>query len=512
MKRFFNFILILIIISVVGCNDGVRNNSQKIEQGGTTPPNPPTPPSVKELTEGDILKTFTIQKGKTTASFAAKKIKNTTLSPSSEIKFTDIRIISYDDETGEFKIQFKGTNKDGSAFDKTITFKQFTHPLKDKMIQSLNKFELSFDEAIEHNYSLDKYIEKLNENIKEKTMLKELSFMLNDSSTIIEFGEHETHTLIATATKNGNKVWVKPQVVYLKLAENTTTETTTNISNFSFTHLKAQLMKDYFAKNDVFKYILNKADEKIVIKEDKKEFASSFYAFAKTGIVAPSNMFTDEFKAYIARYADIYKEKGADEHLELKIAYGVYQPKVDGVIADDYEGSLKIKLCIATDEEIADQDKIIAIKEIEKKNGFASIPNDAALERKDGHLFFILSPKSNNLTLTPQEKTQWEKKEFKKDDSASFLLKVDENGTPVKNNPFNAADNPYNIQVNSSETNLSHLGCTTFGASKTRNEKVIFIERIRLEKLAGSKSMDVFVTLKGSNQKELKVTVTPNPY
>ena len=103
-------------------------------------------------------------------------------------------------------------------------------------------------------------------------------------------------------------------------------------------------------------------------------------------------------------------------------------------------------------------------------------------------------------------KTTWEKKPF----DNYFLLKVNENGVATVNNPFDSASNPFNLCVNSENTNpRAHLGCATYGASKTRNENVIFIEAIRLKKDINSKSMEVLITLKGSNQIELKTTVTP---
>ncbi|MGP1439370.1 MAG: hypothetical protein ACTTJ3_01360 [Treponema sp.] len=90
------------------------------------------------------------------------------------------------------------------------------------------------------------------------------------------------------------------------------------------------------------------------------------------------------------------------------------------------------------------------------------------------------------------------------------LLRVDESGVKTVDNPFSSVNIPFHLCVNSGDTDPStHLGCAMYGASKTRNEKVIFIERIILNKLANSKSMDVLVILKGTNPKQLKMTVEP---
>ena len=240
----------------------------------------------------------------------------------------------------------------------------------------------------------------------------------------------------------------------------------------------------------------------IAIKVDSKEFASSFYAFAKKSGQAPVNLFTEEFKTKIQQYANLYHAKDADEHLEIdKITYGIAQPKNGGIDADDYTGTVTIKLCIATNEQIVNQNDITAIKPIEK-SGFASIPDNAALAKKN-HLFFHLIPKGS---LTDASKTQWEQKSF----SNHPLFRVDENtGIKAINNPFIAADNPFSLSVNGSDNNLSsHLGCANFSASKTRQDKVIFIENIQLQKAANSKFMTVQVKLKGLGG-ILEVTADP---
>lgn len=501
MKKILS--LMLIITTIIACKDGIRNNNTENKQVvpipiPPTPPNPP--PSIEKLKENDILTMFNIRRKEITASAAAKKIEKGLSSPSTEITFTKIKIISYDDEAGKFKIHFEGTKKDGSSFDDTISFTQFIHPLKGKEILSLNKFELNFDEAIEHNYSAEIYVEKLNESIKEKTMLKELSFMLNDGITIIQLGKHERYTMLASAEKDITKIRIKPEIVYLKLQENETTETQKTIPELSFTNLRAQLTKDYFTATDVFNYVLSKVDEENVIKENKTVFASSFYVLAKANNPIP-DFFTDKFKAYIKHYHDIYEEKDANEHLKLDIGYGIHDPKNGGVDADDYKGSLKINLCIATNKQIINQNGIVATKTIEKCGGFASIPDDAALAKKT-HLFFNLIPKNSH--LTPEEKKKWKKKELKN----YPLLKVNENGISSVNNPF--ANSFLYLCVNSGESNPNtHLGCTTFGASKTRNGKIIFIENISLTKVANLEFMEIAITLKGYPSKELKTTVSP---
>lgn len=492
MKRLILCITAVIAIGMTSCNSPLDHKGSS-----ETPGVPSTPPqNLITLTESDVLTAFSLSKGHIAASAAAKKITNGT--PASGITFTERKMIAYDDEAGIFTVKVKGT-KDGKNFSQKISVTGFTHPLAGKTIQSIADCELNLDDAIEHNYSLEKYIDEVNKDPSGEKLVKKLSFMLSDSVTTIELGEHDSYTLTAKAQAVGTKVWVQPSVVFRKLTEGGT-ETLVKNTAFSFTHLNPSLKKDYFEAKDVFKYILDKTAD-IAIKVDSKEFASSFYAFAKKSGQAPVNLFTEGFKTKIQDYAALYQNKDSDEHLALDISYGAFQPKNGGINADDYTGTVTIKLCIATNEQIVNQNDITAIKPIEK-SGFASIPDNAALAKKN-HLFFHLIPKGS---LTDASKTQWEQKSF----SNHPLFRVDENtGIKAINNPFIAADNPFSLSVNGSDNNLSsHLGCANFSASKTRQDKVIFIENIQLQKAANSKFMTVQVKLKGLGG-ILEVTADP---
>ena len=493
MKRLILCITAVIAIGMTSCNSPLDHKGSS-----ETPGVPSTPPqNPYELVEADVFEAFSLSKGHITASAAAKKITNGT--PASGITFTERKMIAYDDQAGTFTVEVKGT-KDGKNFSQKISVTGFTHPLAGKTIQSIADCELNLDDAIEHNYSLAKYIEEVKKDPSGKKLVKKLSFMLSDSITTIELGEHDSYTLVAEAQAVGTKVWVQPSVVFRKLTEGGT-ETLVKNTEFSFTHLNSSLKKDYFEAKDVFKYILDKTAD-IAIKVDSKEFASSFYAFAKKSGQAPVNLFTEGFKTKIQNYAALYQNKDSDEHLALDISYGAFQPKNGGIDADDYTGTVTIKLCIATNEQIVNQNDITAIKPIEK-SGFASIPNNAALAKKN-HLFFNLIPKSS---LSPADKTNWKNKVFSR-----ALLRINESNNAIIDNPFGGSDSLFNLCVNSENTNpaayLGSAGGSYGGASKTKNNKVIFIENIQLEKEAGSTLMEVQVKLRGSGP-VLKVTTEP---
>ena len=488
-------VLLFFVLAVTGCPQ--QGKPSGTENNGTNPHMLQNP---IELVEADVLAAFGLQRGSITASAAAKKIANGT--PAGSITFTQKTAVSYDDQAGTFTVKVKGT-KNGRPFDKTLSLTGFTHPLKDKLIQSLVACELNLDDAIEHNYSLEKYITEVNKDPSGKKLVKKLSFMLSDSVTTIELGEHDSYTLTSNAKKSDTKILVQPSVkiIFRKLTEGGTEELTDNTA-FGFTHLKDQLTKDYFKAKDVFQYILDKTADS-AIKVDSTEFASSFYAFAKKSGQVPADLFTDAFKMKIQEYHGRY-HNNPEGHLALDISYDAVQPKNGGIDADDYTGTVKINLCIATVQQIADQSGIEVSKPVEK-SGFASIPDDAALAKKN-HLFFHLIPKSP--PLSSDNETNWKNKVFSR-----ALLRINEStGAAIIDNPFSGSDSLFNLCVNSENINpaayLGSAGAAYGGASKTKNNKVIFIEHIQLEKKSGNESLEVQVTLKGSGP-ILKVTAEP---
>ena len=492
-KLILSAALLLFVLAVTGCPQ--QGKPSGTENNGTNPPMPQNP---YELTEAELLSAFSLVKGSITASAAAKKIATGT--PAGGITFTQKTAVSYDDQAGTFTVKVEGT-KNGKNFKKTFNLTGFTHPLAGKTIQSLDACELNLHDAIEHNYSLEKYITEVNKDPSGKKLVKKLSFLLNDGTTPIELGEHDGYTLTAKAQAVGTQVWVQPSVMFRKLTEGGT-ETLVKNTAFSFTHLNSSLKKDYFKAKDVFKYILDKTADS-AIKVDSTEFASSFYAFAKKSGQVPADLFTEEFTDAVKKYTDLYHSKDENEHLALDISYGAFQPKNGGIDADDYKGTLKINLCIATTEQIASQSGIKVSKTVEK-SGFASIPDDAALEKKN-HLFFNLIPKSP--PLSSDNEIDWKNKVFSR-----ALLRINESGAAIIDNPFGGSDSLFHLCVNSENTNptayLGSAGGSYGGASKTKNNKVIFIENIQLEKKAGLTSMEVQVKLRGSGP-ILKVTTEP---
>ena len=488
--------LLFFVLAVTGCPQ--QGKPSGTENNGT---NPAVPSNPNELTENDVLTAFGLQRGGITASAAAKKIA--TGAPSGGITFTQKAAVSYDDEAGTFTVKVKGA-KNGRPFEKTFNLTGFTHPLAGKTIQSLDACKLNLDDAIEHNYSLEKYIDEVNKDPSGKKLVKKLSFLLNDGTTPIELGEHDGYTLTAKAQATGTQVWVQPKVkvVSRKLLNEGGTETLTDSTPFGFTHLKTQLTKDYFTEQDVFKYILDKTAD-IAVKVDSTEFASSFYAFAKKSGQVPADLFTDAFKMKIQEYHGRY-HNNPEGHLALDISYGIAQPKNGGIDADDYTGTVTIKLCIATNEQIVDQNNITAIKHIEK-SGFAKITTAAELNKQ---VFFAVN---SNLNPLPADVQAWKEKSFEN----YPLLRVDNNNGTITPNPITnplpgGSSKPFWLCVNGTDNLASQLGCGHFGASLTRNGKSIFIENIILNKKQNETDLKITVQLKGSDP-FLTIITKPGP-
>ena len=468
--------------------------------GCREPENPGTnsavPQNPNELTEADVLEAFGLTKGSITASAAAKKIANDTPAASGVI-FTERNFVAYDDEAGTFTVKVKAT-KNGKEFEKEMTVSGFTNPYdsQPRIIDSTgSKGQLKLDEGIEHNYSIEKYITEAYPAITD--FFKEPLTFSFENGTSVTLGDFDYYKLEATLAKEGtDKIKIQPVYTvknHKKVSGGSDTVTTKEYTNF--THLSELLTKSYFTEKNVFEYVLSKTDDS-VIKAYPNEFASSFYALAKQTGGSPDNLFDD---SHLAPYKELYQTKDAGEYIQLDITCGIHDPKNGGINADDYKGELTVKFCIATQEQLANQGEITAIKTI-KRLGYAKITNAAELKNQ---LFFDMSSKPNP---SAEAIKTWKRKFF----NDSPLLRIGDDGAVVlAANPLpDGPDKPFCLCINGEATLSNHLGCAIYGASKTRNNKVIFIENIQLQKTFGETDLQVKVHLMGSGS---VLTLTMNP-
>ena len=486
------FVLPLYALSLSGCRQPSASPAPGKKGAGSSFRKKPqinhaVPQNPYELVEADVLEAFGLTKGKQSPFEAAEKIDSgNSVLPS--IVFTQKEVTAYDDEAGTFTVKVTGT-KNGIQFEKEMTVGGFSNPYASdpqSIYTADDKGALKLDEGIEHNHSIEKYTEKANANIA--AFFKAPLTVLLENGTSVTLGDFPGYTLTAALEKRGeNKIKIVPVYTvknHKKVGGGADTVTPTpHYSNF--TRLSELLTKDYFTEKDVFEYVLSKTDNS-VIKVYPNEFASSFYALAKQTGGSPEALFDD---SRLEPYKTRYQTKDADEYMQLDITCGISNPKTGGIDADDYEGKLTVKFCIATQEQLANHGEITAIKTI-TRTGYAKITNAAELKNQ---LFFDMSSKPNP---SAEAKKNWKRKQF---DSVPLLRIGDDGAVVLASNPLpDGPDKPFCLCINGEATLSNHLGCAIYGASKTRNNKVIFIENIQLQKEANSKFMTVQVKLKGS--------------
>ena len=486
------FILPLYALSLSGCRQPSASPAPGKKGAGSSFRKKPqvnhaVPQNPYELVEADVLEAFVLTKGKQSPFEAAEKIDSgNSILPS--VVFTQKEVTAYDDEAGTFTVKVKGT-KNGKEFEKEMTVSSFSNPYASdpqSIYTADDKGALKLDEGIEHNHSIEKYTEKANANIA--AFFKAPLTVLLENGTSVTLGDFPGYTLTAALEKRGeNKIKIVPVYTvknHKKVGGGADTVTPTpHYSNF--TRLSELLTKDYFTEKDVFEYVLSKTDNS-VIKVYPNEFASSFYALAKQTGGSPEALFDD---SRLEPYKTRYQTKDADEYMQLDITCGIHDPKNGGIDADDYKGELTVRFCIATQEQLANQGEITAVKTI-TRTGYAKITNAAELKNQ---LFFDMSSKPNP---SAEAKKNWKRKKF---DRVPLLRIGDDGAVVLAANPLpDGPDKPFCLCINGEATLSNYLGCKAYGASKTRNNKVIFIENIQLQKKANSKFMTVQVKLKGS--------------
>ena len=92
------------------------------------------------------------------------------------------------------------------------------------------------------------------------------------------------------------------------------------------------------------------------------------------------------------------------------------------------------------------------------------------------------------------------------------MLRIGDDGAAIlASNPLpDGSDKPFCLCINGEATLSNYLGCKAYGASRTRNNKVIFIESIQLQKISGETDLQVKVQLMGSGS-VLTITTDPGP-
>lgn len=461
-----------------------------------------------------MLALFNLTETKITASASAKKIAAAQNTAVEGFFFEEATAVAYDDEKGTFTVKIKG-RKDGKVFDKTLNISGFTHPYAKQIWQIVKtdgKGKVKLDVAIENNLSIDKFIEKTNAgdgaSIK-NFFVDALTFSLHttsSSSVSITLGETDEYILKAQFEKQGDKIKITPEYIVKYNIKNTDgSETVEQDKSYSsFIRVKDDLIQNYFNANDVFQYILDKTDGNF-IKVNPNEFASSFYARTKFLSGVPADLFDE---TQIDSYIEKYKTKEADEHLQLDIMVGIYNPKNSGIKANDTEGSLTVQYCIASTEQLdgtPDAPAITAISKEITKQGFKKADKNTL---KDLLVFKILKQG----TGTDEEaKKAWKKYNISGKPAGTYMVFSAENGVYSEVLPFPASMNakPFKIFINDYDIPSSVFKVDTPPhLSEGLNGVKILLNGVVLTKKYGDELLTVTFTLSNNDTVDVKYTPT----
>lgn len=458
------------------------------------PPPPPVPGTEStRLEETELLSAVGLTKGEQTASAAAKKIAAEQGHTVGALAFTEAQALSYDDEAGTFAVKIKGT-KGGKSFEQEMTVSGFTYPYASPLT-SVQTCTFNLDAAIEDNLSIDKYIEKINPEIENHLTFK----VLLENHRVISLGDTDAYRFTVQARKDNDQLKVSNINYTLKYRKCSAggTETAEEKPYNTMQNIVRNQKKPYFTEDDVFTYILKKTDESF-IKALNNEFASSISAFAKAHGSTPNNLL-DMTK--IQKYIDLYDTKGADEHLAVKIAAGLYNAKNGTINANDVEGTLTLQYCITRDDKLADhinnssEGSITAISEPVTKSGFRQANAETL---KD--LFEFKVEKQGGGTAADAQ-AAWHTYQFPTSSNNWPLLSEDYQAKPLPS--FNGK--PFRITINAVETpqdffaveNATHL-------SKGSGDAKILLKGVVLNKPTGT--TDLKATFVLSNNETVNVT------
>ena len=453
----------------------------------------------------ELIPLLGLQKGYMTASAAAKKAEEKKGQTSGAFHFDDISILNYDDKAGTFTLKMTGT-KNSTPFVADVSFSEFSHPLAGKHLQSLSgSAQLNFNEAIEHNTSLTKYIEAFNKDATGASFLPEYAIALDDvAHTSVSIGEHTDYRLRVRASASGTKIKLTPvlELIYRKKTDAAAAETTEAVPDTVVSPNTAKTVP-YFTADDVFKHIINTLNNDF-IRKNTDIFASNLYAPAVELGVTPEDVFD---LTQIQKYKELYnKEKNDGTHLKLKdITAAIYNIKNGGIAADDTQGELTVTCCIATEAQIAKLSDgssqtaagITATKQLSRTD----FKKADAAALKSMFEFKILKAEGHT---AEEAKNRWIARPLPLSGPPYRLLSGKDNSYRVNNLP-SMAHMFCRMTINDTESPADFFACNNPGhLSKSTDGTKILLEGVVLEKQAGEENLRVTFIL--SNDQPVTVT------
>lgn len=231
-----------------------------------------------------------------------------------------------------------------------------------------------------------------------------------------------------------------------------------------------------------------KKDEGFIQTQNK--FASEFYARALTSNKTPEGLF-DTVK--LQKYQDVYKSDAGGYLVLPDIDAAVFDPRNNGIKADDFAGTLDVSYYIATKnliENIGSNGFIPETFTTTKKTGFRIMNEDTAkdlfsfgLTRSSGNLNTWAANAVANKFLVKEEGT------FSDGNWLKVLPNDSLNGYTLSLNGY--SDFQFNKNVLADKD-------TAF-LSRGTNGELILIRSIKLSKPANERILNISITFEGIN-------------
>lgn len=504
--------MVLAILLSVSCKQSLENN-KTLPQG--LPHIPGTPETTTDISIDEVLSAFSLTKGEITASAAAKKI-HTENHTNPSVTFTKKQVVAYDDKAGTFTVTVAGT-KNARSFSKTLSAEGFTHPYNSPVESKHTGDTLKLDKALEENLPLDSFIQILNNPHTTIADYLSLKFDLTNGKTIDFSNEEKPYKLSAQFEKKSGNIKVSPkyEVLYKTLVKGGT-ETKNYEQMTTATTVFNAVDYAYFTEADVFEYVAEHVKDEI-IKADPNTFASALYAPAKYLNSSPSDLFAVGDGSKFKRYQETYKK--ADGHITIitgsgdsDLSYALYDPKNNGITADDYTGTITAQFYVqraaVIDQILAGTYTGSAIKSISvKKSGFKQVSKDFL---KNEFLFNLVYEGTNKNAA----KTDWLKKSFT---NTELLGTKSPDGFTLKNTQLikykGGSDNHCYLSVNN-KTSFEDLAVENrqyvsiaMGRGK---EYPLLITSIRMSKEQNQEALNLDFYFKGNGDK-IRLTLAPTP-
>ncbi len=377
LLKFRELGLILLLFLILGCPP-IPNPQEDPHTPDGNQVQPTPNPQNDEITESEILNAFSLSKGEERASVAAKKIANESNGTGvAAITFESCEALAYDDEAGTFSVKVKG-QKDSKGFDKEFDISGFRNPYDANIVSVVEEVTFNFNEAMENDTKLSDFITAGNHNLG--SVLVNAKFKIGSKTLTV--GTTDDYRLNFTLSSIGSdviKLTADYNVKFQKKRRGDAFETSEMKNNNAlFNNISENLKKPYFTLNELYLYLLDKAGDGI-LQVYSNRFASEFYSLSKNLSVTHGDLLSNNS---IQTIIDKYSGTGGQYQIEIDSA--IFNPRNEGILADDYKGSITVNYCIASKNQIQDMlggvtgyEPIVAISTF-TKSGYKMIDSDVA--------------------------------------------------------------------------------------------------------------------------------------